>query len=396
MLCSNLVSRKSNTVEDGEEVLTASLSQEDQLVFASDADIYGTLARLRHRRTTCSAGDFQLWQQACGFTYQEYSLLTHPDLGPGIVKPTQQYCHDWCHCLMVGIFQTVVYRAFTETQKIMGNVWSALHDYLSTWRFPTQSGRQSLRRLFCPKQLQSYRRASVFKCSASEGLAIYLILGEFLNRTVMRAGQLQAVCDAYMGLVEVIDAFVVDKFGLCDAATLRATIRRFLDACITAGFSDCMHPKFHWLLHFPTHKEKFGFLPSCWVHERKHKTAKRFADGAVNTVAYEKTLSSEVLAQQLADCRDPKALQFVTILQSPKDASPFIRTAVSALIVVGHDSAMLQARSVRMAAGTALHLFYRKNNGQRQEQEHSDTHTRTHGQTRKQTHRHTSTQTQRH
>ena len=43
-----------------------------------------------------------------------------------------------------------------------------------------------------------------------------------------------------------------------------------------------MSPKFHWVAHFPLHLERLGTLISCLVHERKHKTIKRYADDIHN------------------------------------------------------------------------------------------------------------------
>jgi len=76
MLCSNLVSVSSGLVdEDGDDILTCSLVFEDQLRFASDDDVNGTIRRLKAHKRSDSAKVFKLREQALGFSYAEANLL---------------------------------------------------------------------------------------------------------------------------------------------------------------------------------------------------------------------------------------------------------------------------------------------------------------------------------
>ena len=63
------------------------------------------------------------------------------------------------------------------------------------------------------------------------------------------------------------------------------------------------HSKFHWLVHVPAHLANLGCLPSCFTHERKHKTVKRFLQALCNTSSYERTGLQEVVAQDLFDLK---------------------------------------------------------------------------------------------
>ena len=76
MLCRNLVSVASGLVDDaGDETLTCSLVFEDDLQFATDDDVTGSITRLKAHRNTDTVGEFKLREQAIGFAYQEHGLL---------------------------------------------------------------------------------------------------------------------------------------------------------------------------------------------------------------------------------------------------------------------------------------------------------------------------------
>ena len=80
-----------------------------------------------------------------------------------------------------------------------------------------------------------------------------------------------------------------------------------LDACVDAGWEDDMTPTFHWCIHYWRHFAKWGVLLTCWVHERKHKLAKRYGEDTQNTTNFSKSVLSEVLSHQLALVNYPDA-----------------------------------------------------------------------------------------
>ena len=96
--------------------------------------------------------------------------------------------------------------------------------------------------------------------------------------------------------------------------------------CVAAGWQDEFHSKYHWLVHLPKHLARSGFLPSCRVHERKHRVVKRYANDVANTVAYEKSAFGEVLCHNLADLEASDALIAPFGLIHPKPAPPKLVT----------------------------------------------------------------------
>ena len=62
-------------------------------------------------------------------------------------------------------------------------------------------------------------------------------------------------------------------------------------------------------------------LPTCWVHERKHKAVKRFATDIQNTKVFNTSVLKEVIGYQLWAVRQDGALVSSLGLKEPKDAS---------------------------------------------------------------------------
>ena len=99
MLCKNLVTAKSGLVdEDGTDLLQCSLIHEKDMDWASDADIFGTVDRLAVRAGVEKPDVFKSWCTAAGFNHEPYGLLLNMRLRP-YIQPTEQFCHDWMHCL---------------------------------------------------------------------------------------------------------------------------------------------------------------------------------------------------------------------------------------------------------------------------------------------------------
>ena len=86
-----------------------------------------------------------------------------------------------------------------------------------------------------------------------------------------------------------------------------------------------MIPKFHWLLHFWRHLQSFGTLLSCFVHERKHRMVKRYANDVTNTDEYERTVLNEVICTHLAQMADDETFNFTIGLVRPRAAPRVLR-----------------------------------------------------------------------
>ena len=77
-------------------------------------------------------------------------------------------------------------------------------------------------------------------------------------------------------------------------------VEKFLQLFVDAFGFEWLTPKYHWLLHFGDHYRKFGMLLNCFVLERRHRIAKRYATDLRNTSkAANSSLIMEVTSHHL-------------------------------------------------------------------------------------------------
>ena len=86
------------------------MTNPEDMRFATDDDVMGTVSRLRAFKATCSNADFKVMEQALGFTFQEHAMMFDPSLAR-ILRPVTQYVHDWMHDIFAGgVFNIATYR----------------------------------------------------------------------------------------------------------------------------------------------------------------------------------------------------------------------------------------------------------------------------------------------
>ncbi len=181
--------------------------------------------------------------------------------------------------------------------------------YVQAWQLP-KARSENLPNMFSQKRKESNREANSFKATASEGLSLHAIFACCLMTVVMPLGVCNAAIEAYMRLSMVLELLhAVPMQTVTTPVALKAAIEAFMDAALAAGWKHAFHPKWHWQLHMPLHLKRWGILPSCFTHERKHKVAKRFGSRATNTVQYEKTILYEVLGHCFAELQEPGLFQ---------------------------------------------------------------------------------------
>jgi hypothetical protein len=325
MLCRNLMSVKSNLVdEDGENLLTCSIVFEEELDFATDSDIKGTVARLAADKDRVTAKLFQLREQAVGFKFEPHGLLWDAELAH-ILLPATQFCHDWMHAFFVtGIFHTVMTKLWFALADIGLNMHEQLYAYIGMWQQPKMFANSSLAEVFSKKRFESNKKAKCFKCTASEGLGLYSIIASFLVAVVLPSGRCNAEVKAFLAMADLLDLIQTTSLGKVSVESLKASVRAFLQLCLDAGWKEAMQPKFHWVVHLPGHLQKFGCLLSCFVHERKHKLVKRYSNDICNTISFEKSVLGEVCSHTLAKLSEPGLFSSDVCLLKPRKATPQI------------------------------------------------------------------------
>ena len=154
------------------------------------------------------------------------------------------------------------------------------------------------------------------------------VLAYFISVSVLPSGHCTSACKAFLALCDIVDLLQAVPLGVTTPGRLRSTIRLFMERCEASGWVDRMTPKFHWPIHFPNNLERWGATPSCWVHERKHKLVKRFANDVSNTTSFSLSVMSEVVTKQLHEITGPDMFDMSYRLldehDAPKDVKAFL------------------------------------------------------------------------
>jgi hypothetical protein len=334
LLCRNLFAIATDVVdeESGETLLGADQLFEHELDFATDTDIMGTLARLVERKATLSPPNFAMFEKATGFNYEQHGMLLDHSL-QSVVKPVSHYCHDWMHCMLVnGVFNTITYLMLSSLKAVKflgGKVYQDIYNYISLWTLPASRNTGMLQEIFNHTRELSNTRAKKFKCQASDGLGLYPILAYFIQAVVLPANACVKQGLAFLAMADILDLLQAVPLQKVTPKGLRVAIHTFYESCVAAGWRDHMHPKFHWLVHFPAHLLKFGMLPTCFVHERKHRVAKRYSNPIQNSSVFEKSVLSELVCHDLAVLKTQGIFNFDVRLKNPYPAPRAMREYLS-------------------------------------------------------------------
>ena len=180
-------------------------------------------------------------------------------------------------------------------------------------------------------------------------MALLPIIARFASRVVQRAGACPEACAAILALNDYAELLQVVPLGLVTADQLRFAVTRFLRACQAAEWTESMTPKFHWQIHMPSHLEKFGYTPTCWVHERKHRLVKRFADDVRDMKHFARIVLRQVVVHQIIEATDPTAFDSsVRVLHAVRASKAFCESMKSHFNA-GPDFEVLVGRKARVS-----------------------------------------------
>ena len=332
MLCLDHVEGDSTLTEfDATNYLRSEISDPNELRMHNDATVRAIMHRLRTRKAIDLVGAFEQRETALGFTYSEHSILLDDSLAR-VVRPVSQYMHDWMHVVMQGVFQLVMYLVLEVVRADHDIRYNKLHDYIQLWKWPRRLG-NSAKHVFDAKHETSSRKAKSLKCSASEGLAVFLVIAHYFRMSLLPSRHItKSSTDAigvFLALVVVIELLQNVPRQTVSPDTLRLAVRAFIQAFANVFGWAPMITKFHSLLHLVKEYMRHGLLITCWVHERKHKTIKRYAGNIMNGTPYERSLLSEVTSHHLVALQNSDAFDFSIGLINARPPSRRLKEAVA-------------------------------------------------------------------
>jgi hypothetical protein len=242
----------------------------------TEASIRCVYDMLRASKERVNKAEFQKLETESGFNYVASGVLA---LMQHVARPTQTTMWDWMHLILVdGCFNNVAGKLM---QRIAPRFkYRDVYAWVTAWSFPSRLKYQaaSAMEVFGRKRAQPCFKEGKLKTTASEGLCIYRILQEFIMTVVIPAGVALAECNCYVTLCVLLGLLQICARGTVTPAELRSSVVEFLHRYYTT-FGDKGGLKMHCLLHLPAMMGRCGFLLSCFVHERKHKSIKRWMSG---------------------------------------------------------------------------------------------------------------------
>ena len=342
--------------------------RDDQVTFCTDEEVIDAVKRLDAFRLVDSAARFEKRSQVLGFTWSPYSLLTDPCL-TGVIRPCSQLMHDWMHGLFSnGVFNILLHNILDALeQEGLRDLYPFLSGFVAQWTLPRRICASDLARTFDPARRKGNRDGGAFRCQASEGLSLYPLLCFWIQSMVLPEDIATLACRAFVCFCHLADCCMAAMRGVCADTVMRPDVHAFLAQFDAAFGSDIMSQKFHWLVHYARELNHHGFLLSCFVHERNHKTVRRYATPMLNTRDFERTLIREVVSHGIRVLEDEDALDSSVGLVRPRRPGKRLRRTLHELLCHAESQELLVASECRFNAYDTCHVrdvvFIREDSG---------------------------------
>ena len=294
--CRNVIGHKMGYAERDDELQPLTSLDVTKWKLHNDESVRAVVARLAAvaAETAEGASNARLEeaQQNLGWNHCPNGIISDERLN---YKPISTLMFDWFHIYLVnglfaGEFQMLLQAFKRDTGLTLGHI----HDYLQTWRFPRQFA--------SPKSVLSQGH---FSATASESLSSVPVLAKFFRDVVLPTGACRLEVQSFLCMTHTIELLHnVTREGAVTPDEIQCATVRHLTAKQAAYGSQGWVFKDHQALHLAGMMQMHGVLLSCFMHERKHRTVKRFMKDWFNLASYEKGVLEELTLQHMHDMSD--------------------------------------------------------------------------------------------
>lgn len=333
MFCRNVVLHRSSLHTFDSSGYLVSMVEHDfsRFVLHSDASFKEAFQTLSLQHGTLTGAAWNRLEQSLGLNYNTLGLLASNTLGPEL-NPISGTMFDWMHVYCVaGIMNVECGLLLHVLSSQAGISHRQIHDFMQTLNWPAHAGGKGCTGKDVFRKRASATANEILKCSASEMLCIYSPLRYFLVTLRPPANSLlEKAIQSYFCVARVLDLLTELPKGLTTPLQLKEAIEAHMVCFLRAYEPDWIHPKHHFAMHLHRSFEEHSLLVSCWVHERKHKEIKKFANNLSNTSGrFESSILESVLQVSLATISDPGAFPSThTRLILPKAATANIQHVI--------------------------------------------------------------------
>ena len=279
-----------------------------RLKLRTDQDFMAAARQLTRERSLRNKRDFEQLEQSLGINFCPKGILFDPLCQ---LKAVQHTMFDWLHVYLVnGIFQTEV-NLLLPILKDYGLTHERLSQFFSAFSAPKEQAANLKAAILSFEKSKNKE----WKPSASEVLCTYPLMRLAVLDCQIENAEHKVAGTSFLLLCMILDLLsLIGKDLFVDHQKLAQSILRHLQAFKNAYGEDHLVPKFHYSMHLPRLLHVHGLLISCWVHERKHKCLKRWADQMHNSGKwYEASVLQETTHSCINSLKDfqPSACRLV-------------------------------------------------------------------------------------
>ncbi len=285
-LCINVYNRKY-----GEAIVTSHRAKRlvyhteeeiDRCKFATTDVILAIIARLASQRAVLSNTAFGQLETDLGWNYDPAGIMCCEKFNRRVC-PTKILVYDFCHVLFVnGVFNLHGGKFLAQLKRLSIRP-ETIGEYVMIWTYPHHiSAAIKPGKAFGTARLKSSMEKGQLKCSASEGLSLLPVLAHYCEALLLRPSPaVRLHAQLFLDLAKVVGQIIRSGRKLMSKAVLHCRVTKYIKDYKATYGEAAVPPKFHMLGHL----SKFDApqLPNCFVHERKHKTIKRFANQVFGT-----------------------------------------------------------------------------------------------------------------
>lgn len=286
LLCKNVFDGKNPTnipSVDPSGVAVSHICRDfEKLKFHTTASVFGIFDRLAAAKSSMTNADFKEVQALLGWNYSPDGLMWHP-VCRSLADPSRFACYDWMHCFFVNGVWNVHAGEFLIVLKRNGLSFASINDYMKQWSWPKWVSGNTGQDVFSEKRIRSNWEAKVFKATASECLSVFPVLSNFMAAFIGGANaDMHSHAQCFLQLSNVVDIILKSGRGDCRPDELQDATSKYLAAFHALFGAERMTPKFHYIMHCLVFLRNWRHLQNCFVHERKHKLPKKFANEVRN------------------------------------------------------------------------------------------------------------------
>ena len=236
--------------------------------------VQGLYRHLATQKRALTKAEFEKLEQCLGFNYRPDGILASPETARKLSVHAIQY--DWMHCLVSsGTFHL-------ESNLLMSNLrvprgHENIYDFANRHVMPLGMQKKGLS--------HGFKKNEPYKGSASESLLAYMLIRSYLEDLNILEDPDHAVrkmAESFLALCKVLDVMVMGMRQCISWQEVNNRVSAHLRLFKAAHGAGAMVPKHHFSLHLSDCLRRHGILLSCFVHERRHKLVKRFANQLSN------------------------------------------------------------------------------------------------------------------